>query len=114
MLSTDEKDKVIEEISLWSKLPELSKFAVKRHGYGNSDGGFGVTYEHDLDDYDREVEGNYIPKGCLEVYGFWGKPDGYEFHISEKDYLLVLAEVLKKEGFEPEAKEVLNKVTEIT
>ncbi len=114
MLSTDEKEKVIEVIGFWRTLSQLSEFAVKRNGYGNSDGGFGIVYEHDLDDYDREVEGSFIPKGCVEVYGLWGKPDGYEFHINEKDYLQVLSEVLLKEGLEEESKTVINVMSKIT
>ncbi|WP_136810751.1 hypothetical protein [Desulfosediminicola flagellatus] len=113
MLSADEKDKVVEVIGFWSDLSQLSEFAKKRHGYGNSDGGFGITYEHDLDDYDRDVEGSFIPKGHVEVYGYWGKPDGYEIHIKEHDYLLVLAEVLEKEGLKLAAQFVVEQLHEI-
>jgi hypothetical protein len=61
----------------WSRLPELAEFAARRHGFGDSDGGFGVTYSGDLDDFDR-ANGEFIPEGFVQVYGFWGPPDGYE------------------------------------
>ena len=84
--------------------PELSQFALARHGFGNSDGGFGITYPSDLDDYDREVEGVAIPVGFVQVYGFWGPPDGYEFNIREFYYLAELIRILRNQGFESEAK----------
>jgi len=114
MLSDEKKEKVIEVIGFWRDIIELSAFAMQRHGYGNSDGGFGIIYEGDLDEYDREVEGSFTPEAHVEVYGFWGKPDGYEFHIREQDYLLILSEVLEKQGLEREAKIVVNKMREIS
>ena len=40
----------------WSRLTDLAEFTAQRHGYGNTDGGFDVTYPGDLDEYDREVD----------------------------------------------------------
>src|SRR5262245_12592136 len=67
-----------DAIRHWSRLPELAEFAALRHGFGDSDGGFGVTYPGDLDDYDHEVDGVCIPEGFVQAYGFWGPPNGYE------------------------------------
>lgn len=90
----------------WSRLPELAEFAALRHGFGNSDGGFGVTYPGDLDEYDREVDGVSIPEGFVQVYGFWGPPNGYEVLVTELVYLTELAAVLSAKGHEPEADQV--------
>ena len=59
-----------EIISQWSQLSELADFAERRHGYGNSDGGFGITYPGDLDEYEIEVEGIKIPNGSVLLYGY--------------------------------------------
>jgi hypothetical protein len=53
----------------WSRLIDLAEFAAQRHGYGDSDGGFGITYPGGHDEYDREVDGFHIPEGFVEVYG---------------------------------------------
>ncbi|HYE18386.1 MAG TPA: hypothetical protein VEA69_08070 [Tepidisphaeraceae bacterium] len=34
-------------------LAQLARFAAERHGFGDSDGGFGITYPSDLDEYER-------------------------------------------------------------
>ena len=84
----------------------MAKFATARHGFGNSDGGFGVTYPQDLDDYDREVDGAHIKTGDVRVYGFWGPPDGYEVDVSERHYLTILAAVLAETGLIAESSRV--------
>jgi hypothetical protein len=94
-----------EAIRHWSRLLELAQFAVRRHGFGDSDGGFGVTYSGDLDEYDR-VQGAEIPEGFVKVYGFWGPPDGYEVLVSESVYLNTLAGVLSAAGYPAEAARV--------
>jgi hypothetical protein len=84
-----------EIISQWSQLSELADFAELRHGYGNSDGGFGITYPGDLDEYEIEVEGIKIPNGSVLLYGYtFALPPGYELLVSEHDYLTVLAHIL--------------------
>jgi hypothetical protein len=95
-----------DAIRHWHSLPQLAEFAEQHHGYGNTDGGFGVTYPSDLDDYDREVEGQFIPPRYVEVYGFWGPPDGYEVFVPERLYLSVLARVLQQNGYTSEAQRV--------
>jgi hypothetical protein len=103
----DQQDtRILEVIASWGNLAELASFAEKRHGYGNSDGGFGVTYPGDLDEYQREVEKLFIPEGTVRLYGYWGPPNGYEVMVSEKYYLQLLAQVLKESGFIKEAGDV--------
>lgn len=102
----DPKTACLDAIRHWSSLQALAEFAVSHHGYGNTDGGFGVLYPGDLDDYDREVEGQFIPPGYVQVYGFWGPPDGYELLVPEATYLSVLAQVLYQNGLTAEAERV--------
>ena len=87
----------LEAIAHWTDRDQLAEMAVGRHGFGDSNGGFGVTYPTDIDEHDREVEGAYIPENCVEVYSFWGPPDGYKYHISELTYLNLLEQVLRLE-----------------
>ena len=77
-----------------SLMRELGGHALARHGWGDSDGGFGVTYPSDLDEWDRVVEKVEIPDGFVELYGLWGPPDGYRFVIRESSYLEHLVRVL--------------------
>jgi len=66
----DPETAVRSAIGHWSRLPDLAEFAVRQHGFGDTDGGFGVTYPCDLDAYDRE-SGRFIPAGrsrCM-VFG---------------------------------------------
>ena len=102
--SQSEQEKLISDsIRSW-RLTDLAGFAVDRHGYGNTDGGFGVTYPGDLDEDDREVEGCFIPEGSVEIYGFWGADaGGYEFQVPETTYLTVLSKVLRAKGLESDA-----------
>jgi hypothetical protein len=95
-----------DAIRHWSQLPELAEFASRRHGFGDSDGGFGITYPGDLDEYDRVVDGIKIPEGFVQVYGFWGPPDGYEVLVPETVYLALLAGVLSAAGHAAEAERV--------
>ena len=95
-----------DAIRRWSRLSELAEFAVNRHGFGDSNGGFGVTYPGDLDEYDRKVSGVHIPAGFVLVYGFWGPPRGYEVLVTEPMYLDTLAEVLSAAGHTTEAAQV--------
>lgn len=95
-----------EAIRHWSRLPELADFAARRHGFGDSDGGFGVTYPGDLDDHDRKVDGTEIPAGYVQVYGFWGPPNGYELLVRELVYLDALAAELLAAGHSRESARV--------
>jgi hypothetical protein len=100
------EDAVLDAIRHWSSLTEVAEFAIQRHGYGNTDGGFGVTYPGDLDEYDRVEGGIHIPKGFVQVHGFWGPPDGYEVLVAEALYLDTLATVLSAAGHAVEAAQV--------
>jgi hypothetical protein len=72
----------------WPSPNKLVEYAKKRHGYMGDDGYYGVTYPCDLDEYQREVEGKFIPEGFVEV-SFW---DGSfnASQISEEKYLAAL------------------------
>ena len=102
----DQPSAVVASIRAWSRLSDLASFAVARHGFGDTDGGFGVTYPGDLDEYDRAVEGVNIPDGFVEVYGHWGPPGGYSLLIRESTYLEILAGVLVAKGLHSEAARV--------
>jgi len=96
--------RVKEVIDAWSNPAEVAAFALKRRGFGDSNGGFGVVYPHSLDEYQREVEGMFIPDGHVELYGFWGPAHGgYEFPVAEKLYLAILADYLQSLGRVDEA-----------
>lgn len=90
----------------WPRLAELATFAADRHGFGDTDGGFGITYPGDLDDFDRATERAEIPPGHVEVYGSWGPPDGYQILVPEALYLEVLAGILTVAGLDSEAARV--------
>jgi hypothetical protein len=92
-------------ISHWSRLSDLAEFAVRQHGFGDTDGGFGATYSCDLDEHDRS-SGRSIPEGKVAVYGFWGPPEGYELLVDEAVYLTVLTMVLTEHGLLVEAAQV--------
>ena len=106
MLFIDSKTAVHDAIRHWSSLPELATFAVARHGYGCSNGGFGVTYPGDLDEHDREVLRIHIPQSFVQVYGFWGPPAGYEILVLEIVYLGHLLTALVAAGHETEAEQI--------
>ncbi len=89
----------------WSNKRDLVQFAIDRHGFGDSDSGFGITYPGDLDDRDR-FEGRHILEGFVQAYGFGGPPDGYEVLVPEWLYCDVLAEVLESLGLPREAASV--------
>lgn len=95
-----------EVIRHWSRLTDLAHFAVQGHGFGDDNGGFGVIYPNDIDEYGRVVEGISIPDGFVQIYGFWGLPNGYEFLIMERFYLEVLIDILTEKGYLIEASQV--------
>lgn len=102
-----------EVILEWRNPVELAFFAEKRHGYGNSDGGFGIIYPEDLDEYQVEVEKIHIPKDHLLVYGYaHAMAPGYELLVLETKYLSVLAQMLTNLGLSREAARVSALVNE--
>lgn len=80
----------------WPSPNKLVEYAKKRHGYMGDDGYYGVTYPGDLDEYQKEVEGECIPEGFVEV-SFW---DGSfnAIQVSEKRYLAELKAHLINSG----------------
>ncbi|CAN7676727.1 hypothetical protein [Acidovorax sp. LjRoot117] len=104
--SSETVARIQEVISHWRTPAELASFAAARHGFGDSNGGFGVIYPGDLDEYQREIENACIPEGQVEIYGYWALPGGYEFQVSERFYLSVLAGHLKTIGLSNGANDV--------
>jgi hypothetical protein len=86
-------------------LPELAAFALSGHGFGESDGGFGITYPGDCDDYERALGQDFAP-GYVRAYEFFGPPNGREWLVPEPLYLAVLAEMLDAAGFTADAARV--------
>jgi hypothetical protein len=100
----------IEEIiSSWRSMPQLAEFAAVRQGFCNSDGGHGLQYPEDLDEYEREIEKTAIPDGHVLLFGrknFPNKSAGFEFEISETLYLTILSQMLSNSQFHREAEAV--------
>jgi hypothetical protein len=44
MNAPDSETAVRAAIHHWSRLTDLVEFAIRRHGFGDTDSGFGVTY----------------------------------------------------------------------
>ncbi len=82
-------------------MAEPGRLALARRGWGDSDGGFGVVYRTDLDQHDRDFDGVEIPEGNVMLYGFWGPPAGYEFLITESDYISSLLKYLPSSVVSP-------------
>ena len=76
----------------WPSPEELVKFAKTRHGYCGDDGYYGVTYPSDLDEYQKQVEGAFIPDGYIEVM-YWDG-DFKDIQVMEGEYLKALREHL--------------------
>ncbi len=98
----DLRARQIADVIRCGHLAQLAECAVRRHGFGNSDVGFGVIYPGDLDD--DEAEAAPIPPGFVQIYGFWG--EAFEFVIEEGAYLAVLAKTLRENGMVAEAERV--------
>ncbi len=114
MLEAPEPQAACREAILdWSDLSQLAEFAKLRHGYGNSNGGFGVIYPDDLDEYDIQVERINIPPGTLLVYGLAiALPPGWEVSVDERVYLGVLSSILNEHGLVVEAARVERMLTD--
>jgi hypothetical protein len=106
MQNPDREEAIREVIRHWSRLTDLADFAILGHGFADSNGGFGVQYPGDLDEYDREVDGIRIPAGSVQIYGYWGPPDGYCMLVSELSYLDALSDSLSEAGHLKEAERV--------
>jgi hypothetical protein len=91
---------------VWSNSSQLAQFALRKVGYGNTDFGHGVTYPAELDECDREVEGRNIPDGYVQVYSFFGPPDGEQHCIPEAVYVEMLRQFLACRGLSAEAEQL--------
>ena len=103
---TDPTFAALTAIRHWSDKPSLVRFALDRHGFMDTNGGFGITYPGDLDEYERERGNPPIPDGFVLACGFGGLPDGYQILVPEWLYRDVLAEVLECLGMNLEAASV--------
>jgi len=81
----------------WPTPEQLVQFANERHGYMGDDGYYGVTYPSDLDEYQIEVEGEFIAEGFVEI-SYWGGAHK-ETTITEQKYLEVLKAHLLSQGY---------------
>lgn len=96
-----------EVIDAWSNLAQLVGFAEQRHGFGDSNGGFGAIYPDDVDGYMAEVEGVHVPDGWVLLYGYaFAIPPGYEILVEEPVYLRNLLDMLQEHGLGLEAERI--------
>ncbi|GAA5496447.1 hypothetical protein SAMN02745181_0250 [Rubritalea squalenifaciens DSM 18772] len=84
----------LDAIRHYHSLDELFKFAHQGHGYGDSDGYFGITYSNDLDDYDRAND-QCIPEGFVQVYAGYGDSYSEDYLITEAEYLNLLEQFFR-------------------
>lgn len=75
---------------------EIMNCANNRYSYMGDNGYYGVTYPEDLDEYQREVEGKFIPNGYVEI-AYWDG-DFQEIKVLEKEYLDELRVYLEQSG----------------
>lgn len=93
-----------EAIAEWSDLRELADFALRRHGFCNSNNGTGMNFPEDLDQYQIEVEGIQIPLGFVLLFVLtYPEPGGSEILVPEYLYLSVLADALAESNYRTEA-----------
>lgn len=83
----------LDAIRHWQPVEDLCRFALARHGYGDTDGCFGITYPGDLDDHDRAC-GESIKDGWIEVEAGYGDPHTDPFLLRECEYLELLRQYL--------------------
>ena len=104
MLKTMTENEILEQLFSLDWAPEqLVEFANKRHGYA-SDGYTGITYPSDLDEYQKEVEGEFIPDGFIEIM-YWDGAEK-ELLIREESYLAALKMHLMGIGHKSLASEI--------
>jgi hypothetical protein len=94
-----------EVLSWWPRPSLLADLATRRIGFGHE--GYGLSYPEGIDDHDREAPGIHVPAGHVDIYGFYGNPDGgFEHIVPETVYLGVLAQVLREQELTSEAEAV--------
>ena len=80
----------------WPTPERLVEYATSRHGFCGDGGYYGVTYPSDLDEYQIQVEGEFIPDGSVELH-YW---DGShrDLLVLEREYLDALRDHLRAIG----------------
>jgi hypothetical protein len=101
----------IEEVLAAQPLARATQYATERQSWCNSDGGHGVTYPEDLDEYEREVEGAAIEAGYVLLFGRTNVPrssraSAFEVCLPECIYLDVLANKLEANGSTEESENI--------
>ncbi|MBN3865250.1 hypothetical protein HCU66_23860 [Pseudomonas frederiksbergensis] len=81
----------------WPKAEELASYAISHHGYVGDDGYYGMRFRSDLDEFERTVEGAFIPEGFFEIM-YWDG-DHKEIRIPESNYIFGLKKHLLKLGY---------------
>lgn len=74
---------------------KLAEYAARRQGYVWNDC-FGVAYPHDLDAFQRQVEGASIQDGFVEVMYWDGAASTIQ--VNERDYIDALHRHLKSQA----------------
>lgn len=105
MMKIDPGAAVEVAIKACQSLDHLVHFALERKGYEN-DFGSGVIYANELDDPDRLKEGRGIAEGHVELFYYWGPPDGYAIQVPEWMYRNLVAEHLQRAGRKADAKRI--------
>jgi hypothetical protein len=95
---------MLDAVLSWGRPRELAAMAEQRRGFSNNDGGFGVVYHGDLDEFDHV--NCPIREGHVQVYGFYGPPEGYEHEIEERAYLEFLSAFLRANNLVEDAERV--------
>ena len=103
--STVARKAAIDAMRHWSSLAKLVAFAEARHGYGDSDGFFGIIYPSDLDEFDR-ANGHSICEGNVEAFAWYGAHEGETHQLPEIEYLELLRQFLTLMGHPSLARQI--------
>lgn len=86
---------------------QLTDFALAGHGFGESNGGFGIHYKKDIEgELDNVFE---LQDDEIEVYLLFGSQSrlkGEEFILKLNDYLELLSQILLAHELEPRARAI--------
>ncbi|MCE2572986.1 hypothetical protein [Motilimonas eburnea] len=80
----------------WPSDTQLVDFAERGVGFGGDDGYYGLIYPDDLDEYDKEVKGEFIAQGWLEIYLGYDSKD--VVYVEERFYLEALLAYFRSKG----------------
>ena len=89
-------------ISNWRESEKLIEYAVNKIGYRNSDNGFGIDYEKEID-YKTTVK---VPKNHLLVTA--DAINKNEFVVSELEYLKILSQFFNSKNEKHNAKIIID------